>query len=158
MSRSSRSGWVARLLLASTLAAVAGQATAGPGDPKVVDGITVYLGMLPSEMIRGHPDQHEESTMHGGIPSGIRYHHVVVFLIDSRPPRQLEDMEVRAKVQPLGLAPEEKKLEPMHIGSTISFGNYFSMPGGNPYNITIALRRPGEQSWHRVNFEYRHPR
>ena len=123
-----------------------------------MDGITVYLGVLPSQMIQGHPAQHDESTMHGGIPSGTRYHHVVVFLVDSRPSHHPEDMEVRATVQFLGLAPEGKRLEPMRIGSTISFGNYFSMAGANSYNIAIELRRPGEQSWHRVDFEYRHPR
>jgi hypothetical protein len=155
---SGRAASIARLILASTLAALAGYAVAAPGDPKVVDGITVYLGVLPTEMIRDHPAQHDETTMHGGIPSGTRFHHVVVFLVDSRPSPHPEGMEVRAKVQPLGLAGEEKKLEPMHIGGTVSFGNYFSMPGGNPFNIAVEVRRPGERSWHRVDFEYRHPR
>jgi hypothetical protein len=155
------SGWAARiakLLAASTLAAVVGHAAAAPGEPKVVDGITVYLGVVPSEMIRGHPAQHEETTMHGGIPAGKGFHHVLVFLVDSRPQYDVKDMEVRARVQPLGLAPEQKKLEPMHIGGTVSFGNYFAMPGTNPFDIPIEMRRPGEKDWHRVDFEYRHPR
>jgi hypothetical protein len=155
------SGWAARiakLLAASTLAAVVEHAAAAPGEPKAVDGITVFLGVVPSEMIRGHPAQHDETAMHGGIPAGKGFHHVLVFLVDSRLSYHPEDMEVRARVRPLGLAPEQKKLEPMHIGGTVSFGNYFAMPGTNPFDITIEMRRPGEKDWHRVDFEYRHPR
>lgn len=131
---------------------------AAPGDPKTVDGITVYLGVVPAEMIVGHPGEHAESRMHGGIPSGRRFHHIVVYLIDPRRPHHPELMDVRAKVHPPGLAPEQRKLEPMHIGNTISFGNYFFMPGSDPFRITIEMKRPGEAAWHGVDFEYRHPR
>lgn len=130
---------------------------AAPGDPKIVDGIAVYLGVVPSELIRGYSTGSEETTMHGGVPLGSSSHHVMIFFVDGRP-HHSEHMEVRASVRSLGLAPQAKSLEPMHMGSTDTYGNYFAMAGGNPFGIAIELRRPGERNWHRVDFEYRHPR
>lgn len=148
---------ITTVLCAVAIAVWASCAAAAPGDPKVVDGITVYLGVVPTELIRGYSAGHEETTMHGGVPSGSGFHHVVVFFVDTRP-HHSENMQVRATVRPLGLAPEVKVLQPMRVGSTDTYGNYFSMPGGNPFGIAVELRRPGERNWHRVDFEYRHPR
>lgn len=144
------------VLCAAAIAVWASCAAAAPRDPKVVDGITVYLGVVPTELIRRYSAKREETRMHVGVPSGSGFHHVVVHFVDSRP-HHSESKEVRATVRPLGLAPEVRTLEPMRVGSADTYGNYFSMPGGNPFEIAIGLRRPGERNWHRVEIEYRRP-
>jgi hypothetical protein len=41
---------------------------------ELVDGLSVYFGVRPAEMIRGHLKEHPESQMHGGIPEDYRHH------------------------------------------------------------------------------------
>lgn len=54
--------------------AAAPPGTAFSGNSGVVDGVVVYLGVLPGEMVRGHPAAHPEVSMHGGA-SGSRGEH-----------------------------------------------------------------------------------
>lgn len=49
---------------------------------RVVDGVAVYFGILPAELVRGHPPQHPEGTMHGGAPAGEN--HVTVALFEDQ--------------------------------------------------------------------------
>jgi len=49
---------------------------------KVVHGVAIYLGVLPAEMVLGHPKSHSEAEMHGGVPAGQHQQHVVVALFD----------------------------------------------------------------------------
>ena len=93
-----------------------------------------------------------------GAPSGERFHHVLVSVFDARKGSRLTDLEVKARIGELGLAETVKRLEPMVIGDTVTYGNYFSMPAAGPYIIRVEMRRPGEQRWLHVEFEYRHIR
>lgn len=137
--------------------AAAPPTTAFPGDSGRVDGVTVYLGVLPSEMIRGHPVGHPEASMHGG-PSGRRgEHHVLISLFDAEGTR-LENMEAQARVGEIGLSAVKKPLEPMHIAGTVTYGNFFSMPKPGPYSIELDWRVKGEKKWSHAVFIYRHPK
>jgi hypothetical protein len=65
----------------------AGAAKPGPTtvtDPnhQSVDGIEIYLGLMPAENIHALPKDSPERTMHGGIPKGSGYYHVNVSLFD----------------------------------------------------------------------------
>src|SRR3990172_6057248 len=82
-------------------------ATAGPafaaGEPfKVVDGLTVYLGVLPAAMIQGHAPDHPEITMHGGRPAGQHVYHVMVAVFEAKTGKRLADIGVSARVSSLG--------------------------------------------------------
>jgi hypothetical protein len=37
---------------------------------KAVDGLEIYLSVLPVKMVRGHPNGHTESSIHGGFAPG----------------------------------------------------------------------------------------
>lgn len=125
---------------------------------KVVDGVAIYLGVLPSEMVRGHPKAHPEGAMHGGVPASEPYHHIIVALFDNQSGERITDVEVKARVEELGhLSPSEKPLEPMTIADTVTYGNYFKLPGKGPYQITVEIRRPGSSHVTEARFEYRHP-
>jgi hypothetical protein len=131
-------------------------ATAFSGNSGVVEGVTVYLGVLPSEMIRGHPIGHPEASMHGGLSSSRGEHHVLISLFDAKGKR-LENMEVQARVGEVGLSATKKPLEPMQIAGTVTYGNFFSMPKPGPYSIELDWRVKGEKKWSHAVFIYGHP-
>jgi hypothetical protein len=136
--------------------AAAPPGTAFSGNSGVVEGVTVYLGVLPSEMVRGHPAGHPEASMHGG-PTGRRgEHHVLISLFDARGAR-LENMEAQARVGEIGLSAVKKALEPMQIAGAITYGNFFAMPKPGSYSIELDWRPKGEKTWTHAVFIYRHP-
>jgi hypothetical protein len=123
---------------------------------KRVDGLAVYLGVLPAELITGHPGGHAESTMHGGLPSGRHVHHVMVAVFDEATGARITDAVVKARVSGLGLAGSERALEPMRIDDTLTYGEFFDFPGSDLYRIAVAIRRPGETRPVAVEFLYDH--
>ncbi|MEW5755866.1 MAG: hypothetical protein AB1810_06135 [Pseudomonadota bacterium] len=125
---------------------------------KVVHGMAVYLGIFPAEIILGHPKEHPESEMHGGVPGGKHKYHVVIALFDNATGKRVTDAEVKANVAEIGLAGQEKKLEPMKIADTVTYGNYFEMIGSNPYKIKLQIRRKGEKTAREAEFEVQHVR
>lgn len=141
-------GGIAALFLAGAFAA-------DTPTHKVVDGVSIYLGVLPAEMILGHPDYHAEAGMHGGVPSGEHHYHVTVALFDAASGKRITTAKVKAKVSELALSGTEKELEPMRIGDAISYGNYFRMPGAGIYRIRVQVLPPGVHAIE-AEFEYQH--
>lgn len=117
---------------------------------KSVDGMRIYLGVMPSQIVAaGAMDEHHRP------PPGRGYHHVVVALFDEKTGERLTDCELLARVENLGrTVVENKPLEAMLINRLVSFGNFFSMPGADPYRIHLEIRRRHTVS--RATFNYRH--
>lgn len=63
------------LLLLSGLAHTT--AAAPSGDSRVVSDVQIYMGILLSELIRGHPQGHTENSMHSGQPATRGEFHIV---------------------------------------------------------------------------------
>jgi hypothetical protein len=118
--------------------------------------LAVYLGVLPSALM-GHSLEHPEKIMHGGVPVARDPHHVVVAVFDTRTGRRVTDADVIATVAEIGLPPATRKLEPMNIAGSVSYGNFFRMGGRNQYQISIQITPHGEPA-HTVRFEFQHPR
>ncbi|MEA3220729.1 hypothetical protein [Immundisolibacter sp.] len=135
--------------------------SAGPavpaGQPQTVDGMRVYVGVLPAAMVEGHPPGHPEAAMHGGPPRGRHRFHVLVALFDAGSGERIAGAEIEAGVAEVGLAGTQRRLEPMVIAGTETYGGYFKLDGDNPFRITLDIRRPGAQRASRAEFEYRHP-
>lgn len=125
---------------------------------QLVDGVNIYLGVFPAELIQGNDKQHHESEMHGGVPAGGHRYHVTVALFDAATGERITGVQVKASVSSLGLYGAEKKLEPMTISDAISYGNYFRMPGTGIYRIRVNIRRPGLAEATEAEFEYSHGR
>ena len=126
---------------------------------KVVHGVAIYLGVLPAEMILGHPKSHTEAEMHGGVPAGQHQQHVVVALFDQASGKRISGAKVSARVHEINLAGTQKKLEPMLIAGTVSYGNYFNMPAANnPYRIRVLIELPGVAGVIEAQFDYQHAR
>jgi hypothetical protein len=131
--------WYMALVLPALL--IAFTAAAAPAYEQVVDGVAIYFGIVPAELVRGHPRQHPEGEMHGGPHAG--QNHVMVALFDDKSGRRITVAEVHASVTgPKGLR-SGQALEPMVIANAVTFGNYFAMPGPGPYRIALRIRLPG---------------
>ena len=124
---------------------VLGVATAAPTADtayrRVVDGVAVYFGVMPAELVRGHPQEHPEGQMHGGVPVGEN--HIMVALFEGKTGKRITRAEVTATITGPGNFKAEKKLEPMIIAGAATFGNYFNMLGPGPYRIALRIRTPG---------------
>jgi hypothetical protein len=106
----------------------------------VVDGVAIYFGILPAELVRGHPPNHPESGMHGGVPVGEN--HLTVALFDDKTGVRITRAKVSATITGPDRLKLTKKLEPMTIAGAVTYGNYFSMPGPGPYRIVLHIQTP----------------
>lgn len=135
------------------LAAQLSFAAAG-GQYKTVAGMSVYVGVLPAEMLLGHPKGHHEREMHGGVPVGINHYHVVIALFDAANGQRITDAEVKLGGASFGMATTRKKAEPMLINNVVTYGAYISLPGSGPYKLQLEIRRPGARNAVEVEFDY----
>ena len=124
------------------LSAVATAADA-PENYQVVDGVAIYLGLMPAQIIEGHPMSHTEAGMHGGVPAGSQSNHVMVALFDAATGKRIGDAMVKAAVGEMGMGLQWKTLEPMQIADTITYGNYFVMPENGIYRIQVRIHLLG---------------
>ncbi len=136
---------------------MAGAAGVNPEQPIRLDGMELFFGIVPAEILRGHPREHEEQTMHGGVPRGRGAHHLIVSLFDAKTRARITDATVSGSMTEFGMATQNQKLEAMSFGGTVSYGNYFSMPTQGPYEIVINVRRPGDSRTATARFQYWHP-
>jgi hypothetical protein len=144
----------AAALLCMSMAATAAVAQDGAGS-KTVAGLTVYLGVLPATMIEGNAKEHAEEA-HGGIPRGPHAYHVMAAVFDAETGERVENVAIEARVTPFGLAPVTRRLEPMAIAGTVTYGNYFTMRGDGPYQITFIVTAPHRTDPVVVEFSYEH--
>ncbi len=148
---------VAALSFATLVASAA--FAADSSQHKVVHGVAIYLGVFPAEMILGHLKPHTEAAMHGGVPAGQHQQHVVVALFENATGKRISDAKVSARVHEINLAGAQKKLDPMLIAGTVSYGNYFNMPAANnPYRIQVRIELPGVADVIEAQFDYQHAR
>lgn len=127
-------------------------------DTSTASGLTAYLGVMPAEIVKGHPATHPEGAMHGGAPGGAHEYHVVVAIFDAASGARVSDATVMAKVSGLGLSGSEKALEPMAIANTITYGGFFQLPGADLYTVRVTVKRPGSQAPVVMEFRYDHRR
>ena len=117
---------------------------ASPGYQTTVDGVVIYLGVIPSDIIakdygKGTP----EYGMHGGPPADVHFHHLIVALYDAKTDDRIADAEVTATVQPVGMSGTTKKLAPFMVGNAMTYCNYFGLPSYGRYRIDLDIQRPG---------------
>lgn len=126
-------------------------------ESRQVAGMTFYLGIVPAEIVQGHPPGHPERDMHKGARSGRSKYHVVVAIFDAKTGDRIDDAEVRARVESVGvMSGQEKALEPMPIANAMTYGGFFDMAGTGTFRINLQVRRRGEPGPVEVRFEHAH--
>ena len=132
----------------------AGGALAADDQPyRTVDGLNVYLGVLPSAMKQ---QQTKSGMPRHAAPPGKQSYHVTVAVFDAASGERRQDIDVRARVAGRGLGGSEKVLLPMTIADTLTYGNFFIMPPNDTYRIQVEIRRPGRTEPVRAEFVYEH--
>jgi len=139
-------------LLAALLGVALSVSAAERSYRQVVDGVAVYFGIMPAQLVRGHPPEHPEGQMHGGAPAGEN--HIMVALFEEKTGRRLDGADVSATITGPDRFKTEKNLEPMVIAGAASYGNYFYMPGPGPYRIALRFRPSGTSRELRVSFTW----
>jgi hypothetical protein len=147
-----------RLLFLLALPLLGNAVAAERQQPLKTGGLEIFYGVIPAEMILGHPSDHDERRMHGGVPSGSGQHHLIISLFDARTRARVTDATARATVTEPGLATQQKALEPMVFAGALTYGNYFRMTGPGPYRIEVEILRPGSTIPVKTTFGYSHPR
>lgn len=162
-----RATWLAGLVLIAGLALMTGlalmaglapQAQAQDlGNYQVTGSVAAYLGVMPAEIVGGHPAKHPETRMHGGPPNGAHAEHVVIALFEEPSGTRIEDATVVATFAGLGeTAVTPVTLDPMPIAGVITYGGYVRFPGRDTYIIELAITRPGSPSVTQMRFTYAH--
>jgi hypothetical protein len=125
---------------------------------KTSGGLTAYIGMMPAEIVKGHPSAHPEQTMHGGAPQGRHEYHLVVAIFEAADGARISDATVTARISGLGLSGPQEKLGPMNIANTVTYGDFFDLRGPDLYTIRLTIQRPGSRQPTVMDFKYDHRR
>lgn len=127
------------------------------GSYQIAGSVAAYLGVMPAEIVGGHPPNHPESTMHGGPPKNAHSEHIVIALFDDPSGARIEDATVEATIEGLGhLAITPLTLDAMSIAGVITYGGYVIFPGRDTYTIDLAITRPGSTRVTTMQFTYQH--
>jgi len=102
---------------------------------QVIDGISIYLGILPIQMAQNDADDLN-------LPSKVykkKHHYYVLFaMFDQSSGKRVIHASVKVRVQALGgINFSEKNLKAVHIEKLVSYGNYFRMADPDLYHITL---------------------
>jgi len=111
---------------------------------KTVDGLTVYLGVVPAAVTRGHPPGHPERTMHGGITKpGSHDVHLLVAVFNAANGQRVGNVAVTARIQADGKKRGTVPLSPMTINGALTYGGYTSIGLEDDIKISLDIKRPG---------------
>ncbi len=141
-------------LVPSTRAAMAAE----DGQYKTANGLAVYLGVVPAEIVKGPSPHSAERPMHGRVPRGVHQYHVVVAIFDAATGARISHATATAQVSGLGLAGTKKKLDPMEIANTVTYGAFFDLPGLDLYTVRLTVERSAGERPITVDFKYDHRR
>lgn len=107
---------------------------------------SVYLTVMPSEVIRGRVQPDARDT-----------HHVMVSIFDSASGLRLSSLKVKARVALLGFSGEKRDLEPVRIAGEVAYANSFPMLGRGPFRIDVELQAHDAVHGQRATFYFTHP-
>jgi len=150
------------MLLVAVMLAWSPATAAESGETKSAGGFTVYLGVVPAEIVKGPGPHSAQRPMHGGTPRGSHEYHIVVAVYDSVSNKRISDASVTAKVSGLGLSGLQKTFEQMKIAGTITdgdiitYGSFFNLTP-DLYTIRLSVQRPGTELV-TLDFKYDHRR
>jgi hypothetical protein len=151
--------WRVALLIGALVAVGCGPRNASlPRDTQTVDGMTIYIGVIPAELVQGHSiEPSDPDALHGGTPKGRSSHHLVVALFDAKTGTRITDARIKVGIGDHSYNHEpDKWLAPMQIDGTITYGNFFLMQGEGVWRIHLEIQRPGMAGSSEAVFAYEH--
>jgi hypothetical protein len=132
---------------------------------KTVDDVTIYLGVVPAAIVRGHKAE-LDAAVRSGLPRSSAHNvHIVVAVFNKASGARLENIQVRARIQevsaPHGRRPRSRTLplQPMRVNGVLTFGAFTNLGSGQDATFMIDVIRPSRAPRHRMTtagFEYSH--
>ena len=127
---------------------------------QTVDDLTIYLGVVPAAVTRGHAPQHPERSMHGGVARpGLHDVHLLVAVFSRPTGERVTDAAVTARLHGTGSNRWTVPLTPMTINGALTFGGYTSLGTEEALMISVDVTRPGRSRGTRTKtaqFRYVH--
>jgi len=143
------------LALAIVVILFGGNVLAAEGSQSmVVDGLTIYYGIIPAEELREFPQGSTEARAHTQIPKGKQVYHMVVAVFEGENMERVTDAKVTARVREIGLGWTRKPLEPTTLNNDLTYCNYFTFHDHTNYQIDIDVRKPGSADTITAAFDY----
>lgn len=130
-----------------------------PRNTQTVDGVTIYLGVMPTALIQGHSTATTDpQDMHGVTPKKQSSNHIVVALFDAETGARITDARIRAGVAADRSDNHEpgKDLEPMQINGTMTYGNFFPMQNTGLWRIHLEIVLVNSSRPIVADFAYKH--
>lgn len=127
---------------------------------KTAGGLTVYLGVVPAEIVKGPPKHVDLSKgPHDYQISSKSPHeyHIVAAIFDAKSGERISDAVVTAEVSGLGLSGSKERLKPMQIVGTTAYGGFFELPASDLYTVKLTVERTGVSPVD-LQFKYDHRR
>jgi len=128
-------------------------AATGGEDYRIVEGMTVYLGVIPASVIREHAKDYPASVS-ATVVSGPEQRYVTIALFDARSGERITDAVVSARVIGTTQASAEKSLKPVTVAGALTYGDYFPMQGGGTYKVAVHIHRPATPNVILAEFQY----
>ncbi|MGE4110206.1 MAG: hypothetical protein AB7E73_05840 [Burkholderiales bacterium] len=124
---------------------------------KIAGNFSVYLAIMPSEMITG-PDQTPEPGASPYQPTAAKdSHHVMVSIFEYPSGKRISKATVLARVAGLGFSGEKKVLNPMELAGATLFANSYPMIGRGPFRVDIQFQTSPKSRAEHATFYFTHP-
>lgn len=124
---------------------------------KIAGNFSIYLAIMPSEMIAG-PDHTPEPGTSPYQPTAAKdSHHVMVSIFEYRSGKRISKAVVSARVAGLGFSGENKALNPVEVAGATVFANSYPMIGRGPFRADIQFQTSPESRAEHATFYFTHP-
>lgn len=145
------------LALAAAVGPLQAAAEEEAGFRKNVGDFSLYLAVMPAEVIRGPTAPDDPAVSPYRAPAARDTHHVSVSIFESRGGRRVTDAQVRTRVAGLGFSGEKKTLEPTAVAGAVVYGGFFPMMRRGPFRVDVEFRVPAAARWQHASFYFTHP-
>ena len=127
---------------------------------QTVDDLTIYLGVVPAAVTRGHAPQHPERSMHGGVARpGLHDVHLLVAVFSRPTGERVTNAAVTARLHGTGNNRWTVPLKPMTVNGELTYGGYTSIGLEDDVMISVDIKRASRTartSTVTAQFEYTH--
>ena len=123
---------------------------------KTAGGRTVYLCVVPAEIVKGPPMHVLLSKGPHDCPLQKPPYEIVAGIFDASGMR-VSDAVVTTQVSGLGLSDNKERLEPIQIAGSAAYGGFVDLPESDLYIVSLTVERPGTSPI-LLEFKYDHRR
>lgn len=126
---------------------------------QTVDGLTVYLGIVPAAITRGHRSEHAGEAGAGAPLRSVHDIHVIAAVFSKNTGDRIRNVTVSARFQGERGRAWTIPLRPMTVNGALTYGGFTSMGTNMNATVSIIVQRPSRTRRQRATvarFEYDH--